>query len=101
MYKLYFDGASRSNPGPASYGGVIIDPNNNDLIEMEREVQIILDNGGFSVPSKLEDELKINPFLRFDVPNIKQSVQNHFNINVNDEAEIFKYIRQWKDKEYD
>tara|TARA_B100000242_G_scaffold239054_1_gene178984 strand:- start:1735 stop:2508 length:774 start_codon:yes stop_codon:yes gene_type:complete len=79
----------------------IVDPNNNDLIEMEREVQGILDNGGFSVPSKLEDELKINPFLRFDVPNIKQSVQNHFNININDEAEIFKYIRQWKDKEYD
>jgi len=25
MYTLYFDGASRSNPGPASYGGVIYD----------------------------------------------------------------------------
>jgi ribonuclease HI len=24
MYKLYFDGASRGNPGKASYGGVII-----------------------------------------------------------------------------
>jgi ribonuclease HI len=23
MYSVYFDGASRSNPGPASYGGVI------------------------------------------------------------------------------
>ena len=23
MFTLYFDGASRSNPGPASYGGVI------------------------------------------------------------------------------
>ena len=30
MYKLYFDGASRSNPGPASYGGVIIDPQNKE-----------------------------------------------------------------------
>ena len=28
MYSLYFDGASRSNPGPASYGGVIYDENN-------------------------------------------------------------------------
>lgn len=27
MYSLYFDGASRSNPGPASYGGVIYDEN--------------------------------------------------------------------------
>ena len=23
MYSLYFDGASRNNPGPASFGGVI------------------------------------------------------------------------------
>jgi ribonuclease HI len=28
MYSLYFDGASRYNPGPASYGGVIYDENN-------------------------------------------------------------------------
>ena len=27
MYSLYFDGASRSNPGPASYGGVIYKDN--------------------------------------------------------------------------
>ena len=25
MYKLYFDGASRGNPGPASFGGVLYD----------------------------------------------------------------------------
>jgi ribonuclease HI len=28
MHSLYFDGASRSNPGPSSYGGVIYDENN-------------------------------------------------------------------------
>ena len=27
MYKLYFDGASRKNPGPASYGFVIYNEN--------------------------------------------------------------------------
>ena len=27
MFSLYFDGASRSNPGPASYGGVIYEDN--------------------------------------------------------------------------
>ena len=25
MYKMFFDGASRRNPGPSSYGGVIYD----------------------------------------------------------------------------
>jgi ribonuclease HI len=34
MYKLYFDGASRGNPGFASYGGVIISNfgDNNEMI---------------------------------------------------------------------
>ena len=31
MYKLYFDGASRNNPGLASYGGVIYDNENNEV----------------------------------------------------------------------
>lgn len=31
MYKVYFDGASRSNPGPASYGVTLIDPNGKEI----------------------------------------------------------------------
>jgi len=31
MYSLYFDGASRSNPGPASYGGVIYNEKNEEI----------------------------------------------------------------------
>ena len=79
----------------------LVDPNNADLISMEKKVKKIIDKGGYSIPSKLESELKINPFLRFDIPNIKQAVQNHFNIEIKSEAEILKYIREWKDKEYD
>lgn len=32
MYSLYFDGASRGNPGLASYGGVIYDETKTELI---------------------------------------------------------------------
>jgi ribonuclease HI len=31
IYNIYFDGASRSNPGPCSSAGVILDENNNVL----------------------------------------------------------------------
>lgn len=31
IYNIYFDGASRSNPGPCSSAGVILDNNNNIL----------------------------------------------------------------------
>ena len=57
--------------------------------------------GGYSVPSVLENELKINPFLRFDHKDVISSVQNHFNLKLNKESEVFKYTRQWKDNEYD
>ena len=79
----------------------LVDPGNKDLLNMEIKVKKIIGEGGYSVPSKLENELKINPFLRFDNQSIKQSVQNHFNLEIKSEAEIFKYIREWKDKEYD
>ena len=32
MFSLYFDGASRGNPGPASLGGVIYDSLNEEKI---------------------------------------------------------------------
>ena len=31
MYKLFFDGACRGNPGSSSYGAVIYDPQGNEL----------------------------------------------------------------------
>ena len=31
MYSLYFDGASRGNPGPASFGGVIYNSLNQEI----------------------------------------------------------------------
>jgi ribonuclease HI len=38
MYSLYFDGASRSNPGPASYGGVIYDENKNEVATYKKYI---------------------------------------------------------------
>lgn len=31
MYKLFFDGACRGNPGPATFGGVIYDANGEEI----------------------------------------------------------------------
>ena len=79
----------------------ILDPENLELLNREREVKSILKKGEYTVPSLLANELKINPFLRFDNKNIINSVQKHFNIKISNEAEIFKYTREWKDNEYD
>jgi hydroxyacylglutathione hydrolase len=79
----------------------IVDPKNLDLLEREKEVKYLLKNGFFTIPSTLENELKVNPFLRFDVKDIKNSVQNHFSKKISSDAEVFKYTREWKDNEYD
>jgi hydroxyacylglutathione hydrolase len=79
----------------------IIDPNNLDLLAREEEVKKLLKRGYPSIPSKLENELAINPFLRFDNPIIKISVQNHFKKEMCSELEVFQHTRDWKDNEYD
>ena len=38
MYSLYFDGASRSNPGPASYGGVIYNENDEEIASYKKYI---------------------------------------------------------------
>jgi len=38
MYTLYFDGASRSNPGPASYGGVIYNENDEEVFTYKKYI---------------------------------------------------------------
>lgn len=38
MHKLYFDGASRGNPGPASYGGVIYKPDGTTLLTYKKAI---------------------------------------------------------------
>ena len=38
MYSMYFDGASRSNPGPASFGGVIYNSDNKEIINFKKYI---------------------------------------------------------------
>lgn len=79
----------------------LVDPYNLDLILRENQVKKLLSKNLFSVPSVLKNELKTNPFLRYDNVNIKNSIESHFNISLESEVEVFKYTRLWKDQEYD
>ena len=40
MYSLYFDGASRGNPGLASFGGVIYDEDGHEAINYKKKLGI-------------------------------------------------------------
>ncbi|WPX08206.1 ribonuclease HI family protein, partial [Anaerocellum danielii] len=44
MYRGYFDGASKGNPGPAGAGIVIMSPEGNTILEYSRELGIRTNN---------------------------------------------------------
>ena len=49
-----------------------------------------------SLPTNLDKELKLNPFLRCHDIDIKNKVTEKFDI-IDDELEIFTALRKWKD----
>ena len=44
MHSLYFDGASRGNPGPASFGGVIYDQNKREILTYNKAIGVYTNN---------------------------------------------------------
>ena len=73
-----------------------VDENNEDLIKEYDNIKNIVDSGNPSLPTILEKELKINPFLRCDNNHIKNKIVSKFNTS-DDELEVFCALRQWKD----
>ncbi|MEW8380937.1 MAG: hydroxyacylglutathione hydrolase C-terminal domain-containing protein [Candidatus Thiodiazotropha taylori] len=49
----------------------------------------------------MQVELATNPFLRTQVPSVVAAAEKVAGKTLTDHAEIFKVIRQWKDREYD
>lgn len=73
------------------------DPHNEALIERQRRVEQDLERHGISLPSNIREELRTNPFLRCQEPEIKARVEAHSGRKLNSEAELFAALRRWKD----
>lgn len=78
-----------------------VEPNNQDIqqrddVELEKQ-----ENGIPTMPSTLEIELKTNPFMRFQIPQVKQAAEKFAGKTLNTDAEVFAAIRYWKDSKYD
>ena len=73
-----------------------VEPLNQKLISRYNDVQDLLYKGIPTLPTTLELELEVNPFLRCQVREVQNSVVKQFNTS-NHEDEIFKALRQWKD----
>ena len=70
-----------------------VDPDNAKLQERAMKVSELRENGEFTVPSLLSDELATNPFLRADDPGIAA----HLGLQGASPEEVFAEIRTRKD----
>ena len=62
-----------------------VEPNNADLILQTK------------VPSNIKLEKFTNPFLRCEIPEVHQAVENYCGKKLNTPVEVFRELRNWKD----
>ena len=78
-----------------------VEPQSEAVIQRIEAEQGKRQKGEPTLPSSLQLELATNPFLRTQVPSVVAAAEKVSGKTLTDHAEIFKVIRQWKDREYD
>ncbi len=73
-----------------------VDPNNNSISEFQQICNDLIAQNKPTLPSTLQKEKKINPFLRCDQEAIKLSAEKYAGRDLNSEVEVFATIREMK-----
>ena len=72
-----------------------VEPDNAALCEYQRHCQALRDAGTPTLPSTLEREREINPFLRSHVPAVAEAARRH-DASLVQQQGVFACLRQWK-----
>jgi hydroxyacylglutathione hydrolase len=78
-----------------------VEPENEELLRREVLERRRREVGDPTVPSLLGLELATNPFLRTGEATVVAAAQRRAGRQLEGGTEVFRVIRQWKDKEYD
>jgi hydroxyacylglutathione hydrolase len=70
-----------------------VDPDNQQLIEANRKAQMLRDEGKYTVPSTIQQELETNPFLRVHEAAIRERFPG-----IEDPHELLAAVRKAKDE---
>jgi hydroxyacylglutathione hydrolase len=76
-----------------------VEPDNTVLQTFEHHCQSLRQRGEPTVPSVLDKERQINPFLRIRAPSVRQSVLRHARLSSEEEQDdvaVFAALREWK-----
>ncbi|MDO6421176.1 hydroxyacylglutathione hydrolase [Saccharophagus degradans] len=74
-----------------------VEPQSQALIDYEQRVRSLRENDQPSIPTTIEREKALNPFLRYKELSVQQAVENHLQLKGLTAADVFKQLRLWKD----
>lgn len=74
-----------------------VEPQSQALIDYEQHVRSLRENDQPSIPTTIEREKALNPFLRYKELSVQQAVENHLQLKGLTAADVFKQLRLWKD----
>jgi hydroxyacylglutathione hydrolase len=74
-----------------------VEPDNQDIAAHIRRVQTQRAQNLPTLPSTIGLELRINPFLRTDVPTVRRAAEAHAGQRLATNVNVFAALRQWKD----
>lgn len=74
----------------------LVEPNNLDVAAKLLEVNRLCAVQKPTLPSVMREELRFNPFLRCDVPEVISAVEKQTDSKLNNSVEVFEKLRSWK-----
>ena len=75
----------------------VVEPNNQEILKAIEEVKETRSQNKPSLPSLIDNELKINPFMRCRELTVIQAAEKYSNRKLNQTEEVLGAIRNWKD----
>ena len=76
---------------------IAVEPNNEDIQRKVEEVDELRKQDKPSLPSVMETELKINPFLRCREESVIFAAESYSSRSLTKPSEVLGEIRNWKD----
>jgi hydroxyacylglutathione hydrolase len=75
-----------------------VEPTNADAAEYRDRVEALRAKGLPSLPSTLDLEIRVNPFLRCDNATVRAAAEIHAGKSLDDDTQVFAVLRAWKDQ---
>jgi hydroxyacylglutathione hydrolase len=74
-----------------------VEPNNQALIDYKHWANKQREKNAPSLPSTMQRELDVNPFLRCNSPDLVKNVSHNVGVTLTSEQSVFASLRSWKD----